>query len=76
MAENDNLPEAFKGVTNKQRQTEKFELPEVSDKNMAVVVLGIMALGAMYFLKDTSVPIITGIAGSIGGFVTGQRWKR
>ena len=46
-----------------------FQLPTVSEKHIAVIVLGIISVTSAWLLGEASVPIITGCAGSIGGFI-------
>ena len=46
-----------------------FQLPTVSEKHIAVIVLGIISVVSAWLLGEASVPIITGCAGSIGGFI-------
>ena len=50
-------------------------LPRVNEKHIACVCLGIVAVSCAWLLGDTSVPIVTGCAGSIGGLITGDHLK-
>ena len=47
----------------------KFKLPEIGEKNLAMIVLGVISLTAMFTLGKDGIPIVTACAGAIGGFV-------
>jgi hypothetical protein len=50
-------------------------LPKINQKHIAVIVLGIVACVSAFVLKGDSVPIITAVVGSIGGFIAGNSTK-
>jgi hypothetical protein len=52
-----------------------IQLPEIGDKNLACVILGIISIFAIIVLKGEGIPIVTGCAGAIGGFVVGDKLK-
>jgi hypothetical protein len=53
----------------------KFELPEVNEKHIAVICLAVISIFSAWILKADSVPIITACVGSIGGFIAGRGMK-
>jgi hypothetical protein len=54
-------------------ELKNFQFPSISEKNLAIVVLGIIAVASMYFLGVESLPVITGCTGAVGGFVMGRQ---
>ena len=54
----------------------KFELPTISDKNLAIVMLTIISVVSVYKLGVDGVPIVTGVVGAVGGFVMGTRSQK
>ena len=51
----------------------KLELPEVNEKHIAVICLTLICIFSAWMLGKDSVPIITGCAGAVGGFIKGSK---
>ena len=54
----------------------KFQLPEIGDKNLAIVILGIVAIASFVFLEKEGITIAAACVGAIGGFVRGDKKEK
>ena len=54
----------------------KFELPEIGDKNLAIVVLGIVAIACLMIVGKDGITIAAVCAGGIAGFVKGDKKEK
>ena len=52
---------------------QKFNFPEIGDKNLAIFALSIIAVISMVFLQKEGLPIASGCVGAIGGLVVGDK---
>jgi len=51
----------------------RFQLPEIGDKNLGIVVLGIVAVAALLIVGKDGITIAAVCVGAIGGFVKGDK---
>ena len=54
----------------------KFQLPEVGDKNLGIVVLGIVAIASLLLVGKDGITIAAVCVGAIGGFVKGDKKEK